>query len=83
MRRLIHPANSPDLNLIEGIWLIIKERVRRRLYEINTIKELKAALQHEWSQVTQDQIQARINEMPYRCGEVYANPKKRVKTNLW
>ena len=44
MRSLRHPANSCDLNPIEGIWLIIKERVRQKLDEIHSIKELKAAL---------------------------------------
>lgn len=80
---LMHPANSPDLNLIEGIWNIIKERVRRALHNINNIDELKAALQQEWKAVTQDQIQVRINEMPYRVGQVFAYPDKRCKTSLW
>lgn len=52
VERLMHPANSPDLNPIEGIWNIIKERVRRELHNINTIDELKAALQREWKAVT-------------------------------
>jgi transposase len=54
LERLMHPANSHDLNPIEGIWNIIKERVRRELHNINTIDELKAALQREWKAVTQD-----------------------------
>ncbi|KAF2831775.1 hypothetical protein CC86DRAFT_367052 [Ophiobolus disseminans] len=62
---------------------IIKERVRRKLHNINTIDELRAALQQEWKAVTQDQIQARINEMPYRVGQVFAHPDKRCKTSLW
>ena len=48
---LSHPANSPNLNPIEGISNIIKERVKCQLYTINSITELKAALQHEWKQV--------------------------------
>ena len=44
VQELSHPANSPDLNPIESICDIIKERVRRQLYNINTIKELNVAL---------------------------------------
>jgi hypothetical protein len=29
---LKHPAKSPDLNPIEGIWNIIKQRLRRRIF---------------------------------------------------
>jgi hypothetical protein len=83
MRRIVHPANSPDLNPIEGIWLVIKERVRRRLHEINSIAELKAALQLEWSRVRQETVQDRIKEMPWRCGQVLNHPETRVKTKVW
>jgi hypothetical protein len=78
-----HPANSPDLNPIEGIWNIIKERVRQQLYNLNTIAELKAALQREWKAIDQETIQQRVLEMQYRCGQVYRHPKVRVKTDLW
>lgn len=53
---------------IEGIWLVTKERVRCRLHEINSIAELKEALQLEWSKVLQYMIQDCINGMPCRCG---------------
>ena len=32
---LSHPANSPDLTPIEGIWTIIKERVKQQLYNMS------------------------------------------------
>ncbi len=39
---LTHPAQSPDLNPIEAIWNIIKQRLRRRL--LYSEKEIKEAL---------------------------------------
>ena len=78
-----HPANSPDLNPIEGIWNIIKERVRQQLYNINSIAELKAALQREWKDIQQEMVQRRVLEMQHRCRQVYKHPKVRVKTELW
>jgi hypothetical protein len=83
MLRLHHPANSSDPNPVESIWNTIKERVRRRLHEIDSITELKDALQYEWSQVTMDQIRARINEMPERISKVLHHPETRVKIDLW
>ena len=29
---IIHPAQSPDLNPIEGVWLILKERTKKRSF---------------------------------------------------
>jgi len=39
---LKHPAQSLDLNPIEGIWNIIKQRLRRRIF--HSSKELKDAI---------------------------------------
>ncbi len=39
---LSHPAQSPDLNPIEGIWAIIKQRIRRRIFDLK--EEIKEAL---------------------------------------
>jgi hypothetical protein len=43
---LRYPVQSPDLNPIEGIWNIIKQRLRRRIF--HSSKELKDAIQEEW-----------------------------------
>ena len=42
---LIHPAQSPDLNPIEGIWLIIKQRLRGGSWK--TVAEFKEAICHK------------------------------------
>ena len=83
IRTLSHPANSPDLNPIESMWNIIKSRVKQRLNTINSITELKAALQHEWKQIQQEIVQERIDEMPHRCRQVFQYPSVRVRTTLW
>ena len=41
---LNHPTQSPDLNPIEAIWNIIKQRLRRRIFNSEEVKE---ALQEE------------------------------------
>lgn len=80
---LKHPANSPDLNPIEGLWNIIKERVKQYLHTINGITELKAALQKEWEKIDQESIQQRIDEMPDRCKQVFLYPEVRYKGAIW
>jgi crotonobetainyl-CoA:carnitine CoA-transferase CaiB-like acyl-CoA transferase len=62
---LIHPAQSPDLNPIEAIWAILKQRIRRRRWE--NMDQLKEVLQDEWSKITMQEVRARIAEMPARC----------------
>ncbi len=76
-----HPAQSPDLNPIEVIWNIIKQRLRRRIFYSD--EEVKEALQEEWSKVTQQEIQKRISDMPGRCLRLTKNSGKAIKTALW
>lgn len=83
VKGLPQPANSPDLNPIESIWSIIKERVKQRLNDINCLCDLKVALQYEWKQIRQEMVQERIHEMPYRCEQVYRHPRAHVKTDPW
>ena len=45
IQNLAHLAQSPNLNPIEGIWAIVKQRLRRRIF--NSEEELKEALQKE------------------------------------
>ena len=79
--KLHHPGNSPDLNPMEGIWSILKQRVSRRAW--NDIEELKGILQEEWDQITQEEIQARIREMPERCKYLVETGGAPYKSSLW
>lgn len=76
-----HPAQSPDLNPIEGIWNIIKQRIRQRHFY--TDEEVKQALQEEWDRITLEEIRTRISDMPYRCRQLTRNGGKAIKTAKW
>jgi hypothetical protein len=78
---IIHPAQSPDLNPIESIWQIIKGRLRGGNWR--TVAEFKAAIQAEWERVTQEQIQKRIDEMPWRCARLVELKGARIRSTLW
>lgn len=77
----IHPAQSPDLNPMEGIWNILKQRVRRRVFD--SVEDLKTALQEEWDKITMEEIRARINEMLGRCARLRSNNGAPIKSSLW
>ena len=49
----------------------------------NSIDELKAILQDEWSKITQAEIQARIRDMPRRCRLLIKTRGQAIKTAMW
>jgi transposase len=78
---LFHPAQSPDLNPIEAVWNILKQRVRQRIW--NSIEELKAILQEEWSKITMQEVRARIQDMPRRCKLLVETGGAPIKSAQW
>jgi hypothetical protein len=78
---LVHPAQSPDLNPIEAVWQILKQRLRGRTWK--TVAEFKADIQRVWNGITLAQIRRRIREMPWRCERVQELQGERVRSDLW
>jgi len=58
------PPNSYDLNPIENIWGIIKNRIRRR--NPQNLNELWAMAQEEWRDLPQATINECVDSMPER-----------------
>jgi hypothetical protein len=75
---LIHPGQSPDLNLIESIWEIMKQRLRGRTW--TGVAHFKADV--EWRRITQARIRRRISEMPERCRQMVLTGGKRYRSRL-
>ena len=50
---LNHPPQSPDLNPTEGVWNILKQRVRRR--RCSNVRELKRVILDEWNKISIDE----------------------------
>jgi hypothetical protein len=78
---LVHPAQSPDLNPIEAIWNIIKQRLRKM--EWRTVDECKKVLEQLWAEIDQMEIQKRISEMPWRCTQLVEHDGGPIRSNLW
>jgi transposase len=80
---LYHPAQSPDLSPIEGIWNILKQRVRKRYNDWRTFDELKRVILEEWDKITLHEIRKRIAEMPARCEKLVATGGERIRSKVW
>jgi transposase len=78
---LFHPGNSPELNPQEGIWNILKQMLRTEVWE--GIGECKQVLQRLWSEITQNQVQKRIAEMPVRAKMLQQGYTDPIKSDLW
>jgi transposase len=75
-----HPAQSPDLNPIEAIWNILKQRLT---YRWSSIDEMKAEILRIWDSISLNEIRARIDEMPSRCKQLRETNGKAIKSMLW
>ena len=81
IQNLSYSAQSLDLNPIEGIWNIIKQRLRRRIFDSE--EEMKEALQEEWDKITMEEIRHCIADMPRRCAELVKYSGKPIRGNKW
>jgi transposase len=79
---LTHPSLSPDLNPMEGIWNILKQRVRRRT-DWKTLPQLRKIMEEEWKKITIEEVRSRVEEMPWRCQELLRNGGQPIKTKHW
>lgn len=70
MEILWWPPYSPDLNIIENLWSIIKRRVRKRTPFPSNVDQLWSYVEEEWYQVTVEEIQALYESIPRRVNAV-------------
>ena len=64
------PAQSPDLNIIENIWLVLKRHVRRRSHLIGSVEDLKRELLTAWENVSPVFIRRLFESLPQRLRTV-------------
>ena len=62
------PLQSPDLNCIENLWSIIKNKVKKEnpqnLHQLNEVVKL------DWSNIDTETCMKLIHSMPKRCNAV-------------
>jgi DDE superfamily endonuclease len=64
-----NPPESPDLNPIETIWRIVKQRLKNRGLILDPT-ELRRAIQEEWDNITLKEINRAIESIPERVTEL-------------
>jgi transposase len=63
------PAQSPDLNPIENVWLVLKRNVQD-LYHPRLVPEMHEALTQAWADFPSHILENLINSMPERMADV-------------
>jgi transposase len=64
------PANSLDLNLIENLWQILKERILKRNPRPIKRQEMITAIKEEWDKLTPSDFIKFVESMPERVHAV-------------
>lgn len=57
-------AKSPDLNLIEGVWRLMKARISSRSPRPQKNDTMRAAIQEEWDKIDFQDLENLIISMP-------------------
>jgi transposase len=70
IRSLPHPPSSPDLNPIEPLWLLLKNRVADIPGSRNSLDNLWEAVQQAWDSITDEEVAKHTSKMDARVKEV-------------
>ncbi len=65
------PNMPPDLNPIEHLWGILKQKVEER--KVSNIHLLRDVVMEEWKRTSVTTCEALVNSMPKRVKEVLEN----------
>ncbi len=75
------PSMSPDLNPIEHLWDILKQKVEER--KVSNIHQLRDVIMEEWKRTSVTTCEALVNSMPKRLKAVLENNGGHKILTLW
>jgi len=70
IRRFFHPAHSPDLNAIENVWAVLKQRIEARRPMARTRDESIVHIEEEWARIPMDVVNHACESIARRVQEV-------------
>ena len=70
MKTLPWPAKSPDLNIIENLWFILKHDIQKVVHEIKSVDQLKRAVLASWGRISQQYVRNLYDSIPRRLKRV-------------
>ncbi|OWT37801.1 hypothetical protein C362_04824 [Cryptococcus neoformans Bt1] len=76
---LDHPSSSPDLNVIENIWYLLKTKVSAFPRVATSLGELWEQIQKAWDEIDLEHIRDLIDEMEQRRVAVWKAQGKSTK----
>nr|PNR48331.1 hypothetical protein PHYPA_012807 [Physcomitrium patens] len=71
IEKLFWPANSPDLNPIENVWMVVKDLLKHHSRP-NSKLEMIEKIQSVWDTISIEWLRTLISTMPYRMQAVIA-----------
>ena len=71
------PAQSPDINVIENLWSVLKSRVNKRL--LKTAQYLWTYAEEEWGHISKSEVIKLFDSIPRRLTAVIRNKGHHVK----
>jgi transposase len=66
IKQIPHPPNSPDLNPIEPLWMLLKRRTYETPGARRNLEALWNAAHAAWKSITADEINQHTGKMPSR-----------------
>ena len=66
IKNMSWPAQSPDINIIENIWLYIKRKLQSRIHNINSADELFQHTLQIWQDINLNYVRNLYNSIPRR-----------------
>src|SRR5262249_23123275 len=71
------PASSPDLNIVEHVWIWMKKQVK--VMTPRTVDQWKRAIHDKWEEFPQEFIEKYLDGMPRRLQDCIASKGAKIK----